>query len=245
MAGSPSSTSSSTNARWCRAGGLRSRPLARARSCSTNCESTWPDPWGPVNVESAAWRWSAGRPRVALGLAFPSPRGLPGIVSFDGSWERQSYGATRSSGDATLMREERRRIGVHLGDWLTSRLRWQTGVTFDRLRAYGALDQNRSDARDYLAVESTVDAAPGRRPPRRGGVRRMVDALRRWCSIRYGRTAGGVAFDRRRGRSILVRRDRDSGSRAARRRLRCGKARAPARGAAGCSALTRSSAAAC
>ncbi len=113
-------------------------------------------PLGAGEQASAAWRWSAGRPRVALGLAYPSPRGLPGIVSVDGSWERQSYGATASSGDATHLREERRRIGVHLGDWLTHRIRWQTGVTFDRLRAYGELDQSRSGTRDYLAVESTI-----------------------------------------------------------------------------------------
>jgi hypothetical protein len=141
---------------------------------------------GPLGVgerASAAWRWSAGRPRVALGLAYPSPRGLPGIVSFDGSWERQSYGATASSGDATLVREERRRVGVRLGDWLTSWLRWQTGVTLDRSRAYGELDQGRPDGRTYLAVESTVDA-------RLAGDRLAVAASGGW----WAPVAGGTQF---------------------------------------------------
>jgi hypothetical protein len=140
-------------------------------------------PLGAGEQASAAWRWSAERPRVALELAYPSPRGLPGIISFDGSWERQSYGAAAAAGDATLMREERRRIGVHLGDWLTSRLRWQTGVTFDRLRAYGALDQIGSDARNYLAVESTVDV-------RLAGDRLALEASGGWWTP----FAGGARF---------------------------------------------------
>jgi hypothetical protein len=140
-------------------------------------------PLGAGEQASAAWRWSAERPRVALGLAYPSPRGLPGIVSFDGSWERQAYGATASSGDATQIREERRRIGVHLGDWLTSRLRWQTGVTFDRLHAYGEPDQSRSHARNYLAVESTVAV-------RLAGDRLALEASRGW----WMPFAGGARF---------------------------------------------------
>jgi hypothetical protein len=103
-------------------------------------------PLGEGELASAAWRWSAGRPRVALGLALPSPQWLPGIVSFDTSWERQSYDATPSSDDATLVREERRSVGLHVADWSTSWLRWQTGATLDRF-----------GARDYLAVENSLD----------------------------------------------------------------------------------------
>ncbi|MCX6538486.1 MAG: C39 family peptidase [Acidobacteria bacterium] len=114
-------------------------------------------PLGAGEVESALWRWAAKRPAVALGLALPSPQWLPGIISFDASWERQSYGATPSSNDATLVREERRRVGLNLADWSTSWLRWQTGAALDRLREYGDLDQNRFDARDYLALESTLN----------------------------------------------------------------------------------------
>jgi hypothetical protein len=95
---------------------------------------------------------------VSLGLAMPSLLGLPGIVSIDGSWERQSYDATPSAGAATLVREERRRVGLQLGDWSTSWLRWQTGAALDHLREYGDSDQDRLDSRDYLSVDGTLHA---------------------------------------------------------------------------------------
>jgi hypothetical protein len=35
------------------------------------------------------------------------------------------------------VREERRRVGLQLGEWSTSWLRWQTGAALDHLRAGG------------------------------------------------------------------------------------------------------------
>jgi len=113
---------------------------------------------GGGEVASAAWRWSSGRPRLSLGLALPSPGGLPGIVSIDGAWERQSYDATPASGAATLVREERRRVGLQLADWSTSWLRWQSGAALDHLREYGGPDQTGPDTRDYLSVDGTLNA---------------------------------------------------------------------------------------
>ena len=113
---------------------------------------------GEGELASVAWRWSSGRPRVSLGLALPSPRGLPGIVSIDGSWEQQSYDATPASVAATLVREERRRVGLQLGDWSTGWLRWQTGAALDHLREYGGPDQTGLDTRDYLSVDGTLNA---------------------------------------------------------------------------------------
>ena len=43
-----------------------------------------------------AWRWSHARPRVAMSFALPSPFSLPGILTLDGLWERQSYEAATS-----------------------------------------------------------------------------------------------------------------------------------------------------
>jgi hypothetical protein len=114
-------------------------------------------PLGAGELTSAAWRWSAGRPRVVLGLALPSPRWLPGIVSFEGSWERQSYDEAPSSSGLTRVIEERRRVGLHVSDWSTSWLRWQTGAALDRLREYDDGGENPLDTRNYLAVESAVD----------------------------------------------------------------------------------------
>jgi hypothetical protein len=114
-------------------------------------------PLGAGEMESVAWRWATGRPRVMLGLALPSPQWLPGILSIDALWERQSYDTTPSSQDAIVVREERSRVGLHVADWSTSWLRWQTGAALDRLREYRDLGQTRSGARNYLAVESSLD----------------------------------------------------------------------------------------
>ena len=138
---------------------------------------------GAGEVETVEWRWLAGRPRVALALALPSPQWLPGVAVFDASWERQSYEATPSSDHAGLVRDERRRIGVHLAEWSSSRIRWQTGAALDRLREYSDLGQPRFDARDYLAVESTLDV-------RRAGDRLALVASTGW----WAPLAGGNRF---------------------------------------------------
>lgn len=112
---------------------------------------------GAGELASAAWRWSAGRPRVAVGLSLPSPQGLPGIVSVEWSWEEQSYAATPLSDTTAPAREGRRRLELHVADWPTSWLRWQAGASLDRLREYDDLGRQRPDARDYLAVEGQLD----------------------------------------------------------------------------------------
>jgi len=112
---------------------------------------------GKGELVSGAWRWRANRPRVALGLALPSPPGLPGLLSFDASWERQAYDATPALLGATTTREERVRAGLRLSDWSTRWLRWQTGAALDHLRAYDVLGEDRFAKRHHVAAESTVD----------------------------------------------------------------------------------------
>lgn len=102
-------------------------------------------PQGAGELTSAAWRWSAGRPRVAVSLAWPSLLGLPGITTVDGSWERQSYDSPMAEDDATLVREERRRVGFSVSDWSTSWLRWRAGIALDRV------------PHDYLAAETGIE----------------------------------------------------------------------------------------
>jgi hypothetical protein len=115
-------------------------------------------PLGAGDLESVSWRWSAERPRVEVGLALPSPKGS-GTVSLDASWEEQSYDAAPSSVAATVLREPRRRVGLHVADWSTSWLRWQTGAALDTLREHDDLDgtETRFQPRDYLGVESALD----------------------------------------------------------------------------------------
>ena len=112
---------------------------------------------GAGEVHSVAWRWSANRPRLALGLALPSPRWFPGILSIEGSWERQSYSPASASTDDAPRRETRRRAGLRLSDWLTSWLRWQAGGALDHLREYDAASETDVVPRRYFAAESTID----------------------------------------------------------------------------------------
>lgn len=116
-----------------------------------------PGPTGSGELASAAWRWEPGRPRVALGLALPSPQWFSGIVSVEGSWERQSYGVRWASGDPTTEREVRRRVSLQAADWSTSWLRWQAGAAADRLPEPGSSTDVPTGQRDYLALESSFD----------------------------------------------------------------------------------------
>ena len=113
---------------------------------------------GAGEVASAAWRWSAGRPRVTLGLAMPAPWRMPGILSIDGSWERQTYDATPESAAETLVSEERVRAGLRVADWAASWLRVETGAALDHLSEYVETGAPRAVSRDYLAVESSISA---------------------------------------------------------------------------------------
>ncbi len=114
-------------------------------------------PWDAGDMEHLLWRWSAARPRVSFDVAVPSSRWVSGVVSFEGLWERQSYGAAPASPDAAPVRESRRRVGLRLTEWRTSRIQWQAGAALDRLREYGARDSSRVNARDYLALTSGLD----------------------------------------------------------------------------------------
>lgn len=78
---------------------------------------------------TAAWRWKSARPRVVAAAAFPAPAWLPGIVTFDAVWDRQTYAAGA--------RESRRRLVVGLSDWATGRVRWHAGLGTDRFDGRG------------------------------------------------------------------------------------------------------------
>jgi len=108
----------------------------------------------------AGWRWSMARPRVEVGIALPSPGRLPGIVSFDAAWERQSYASVATSDSNMTDRESRRRAGLHLEDWATDWLRWQVGAALDR---FGDRDYASADAaldlrllHDHIAIASSA-----------------------------------------------------------------------------------------
>lgn len=105
---------------------------------------------------TAAWRWSPGRPRLAMSLAVPAVSWLPGITTVDGSWERQDYAAP------AVVRLERRHAGLQVADWASNTLQWSAGVGFDRWNDEGAasagasLDTRLLDDRVSLAAETAV-----------------------------------------------------------------------------------------
>jgi len=123
---------------------------------------------------SVAWRWDEERPRVAFGLAFPSPPGLPGVVSLETAWDRQSY---PSAG------ERRRRTALQLSDWSASWLRWETGVALDRFddRGHASLE---AGLEVRLAGDRVALAASGSGWVPLGGGRRFGTAgfLSAWRS---------------------------------------------------------------
>lgn len=88
------------------------------------------------------WRWLAGLPRLEAGLAMPAPGHLPGVLSFDAAWEKQSYAANA----ADVTSETRRRAALHLSDWATGRLQWRASAALDRFGTSGT-------AHDYVAID--------------------------------------------------------------------------------------------
>jgi hypothetical protein len=137
-------------------------------------------PTGSGERWGAAWRWWESRPRLAFAVAVPSPSMLPGVVTVEGSWERQSYGVPVGSGasGATVTRnDERRRAALRVADWATSRLRWEAGVAVDRwvddshAAIEGGIDVRLAGDRLSLGIDAGAwtPAGSGRRFAR-GGV---------------------------------------------------------------------------
>ena len=109
-------------------------------------------------VTTGTYRWSSNRPRVGGQFAVPAPGGLPGVLRFDGSWERQSY-LPDLAGDPLIV-QPRVRAGVNVSDWITGMLRWQLGAAFDRIAStnYAGIDANLNArfAGDHVAAIASV-----------------------------------------------------------------------------------------
>lgn len=110
---------------------------------------------GRGDAAHVAWRWTANRPRVEVGVALPSPHPLPGVLSVDFSHERQSYATT----DGRVV-ESRRGVGLSMSDWWSSRRRWQSSLALDvfdnvdHVAAGGTLEQRLADDRLAFTVEA-------------------------------------------------------------------------------------------
>ncbi len=91
-------------------------------------------PTGSGELWTAAWRWWENRPRLGFGVAVPSAFGLPGVMTIEGFWERQSYQTSGplAAGAPAIAEDERRRAALSVSDWRTGHLRWQAGAALDR-----------------------------------------------------------------------------------------------------------------
>ncbi|MGE4068840.1 MAG: papain-like cysteine protease family protein [Vicinamibacterales bacterium] len=85
-------------------------------------------PTGSGELWSGAWRYWRERPRVAFGIALPSPGRLPGVTRIEAAWERQSYAG---AGVRAPVRLSHRHAAARLSDWRTGVLRWEAGAVLD------------------------------------------------------------------------------------------------------------------
>ena len=108
-------------------------------------------PTGSGELWTGAWRWWEARPRVSVALAVPAFAWLPGVTTFEGSWERPSYVAPEG-----VRQVSHRRVALTVTEWATSRVRWNGGVALDRWAedSYVAVDTgvDLRLARDHLSV---------------------------------------------------------------------------------------------
>lgn len=111
----------------------------------------------------ASWRFAERRQKVSAGLAFPSPRWLPGITTFSAMFEDQTYTSSAIGGE--LIPESRRRAGLELSDWASGWLKWNVGAAFDRFNDSehfaidGALSARTADDRAALTLSAGVWAS--------------------------------------------------------------------------------------
>ncbi|MCA1560125.1 MAG: C39 family peptidase [Acidobacteria bacterium] len=85
---------------------------------------------GGGEMWTASWRWWRQRPRVAFGLAAPA--------WFGGVWNLQVFDDRQTYGTPAAETQERRSgASLALSDWITPRIRLETGLGVDRWRARG------------------------------------------------------------------------------------------------------------
>lgn len=161
-------------------------------------------PTGSGEVVTASLRWWERRPRVALALVTPSPAGLPGNISVDIAWERQTYRVAAPDDPGRTEQWTRRRGGVRMGDWLTPWLRWEAGLAIDtwRGRRHGAvsLALDTRAAGDRLAIIAEAGGWSPRGVTRgfavagtRASWRSSTDTTRSSWQIESGASVAGTA----------------------------------------------------
>jgi hypothetical protein len=75
----------------------------------------------------ARWRWETARPYVGARLELPGRLAWPGVWTFEGFRERQTFAVA----DAPFETERRRRAGIGFEGWLVSALSMSFGVAYE------------------------------------------------------------------------------------------------------------------
>jgi len=83
------------------------------------------NPTGGGDVAGVTWRWWEHRPMVSGFYAAPAPARIGGVWRVDASRETQTFGRVP-------FEETRTRAGLTIGNWLTARTRFTSGVAFER-----------------------------------------------------------------------------------------------------------------
>jgi predicted double-glycine peptidase len=154
---------------------------------------------GEGEAAYVSWRYAEHRPRVAAGLAFPSPRWLPGITSFSAMWEEQNY-AMLPAGNPALLRETRRRAGIDVADWASGWLKWQAGGALDRFDDAGFAAANASLlARlpgDRMALSASAESWSPLSNGSRFATMAVRAAVRSTTDLRRPMVSASAAFQR-------------------------------------------------
>ena len=118
-------------------------------------------PSGGGELWTAAWRWWERRPRVAFGLAAPSPFG--GVWSLEAFGERQTYGRP-----GVEIEERRRGATLMASDWVSGALKLEAGTSLERWDAgstaslHGGLERVFADGLAAATLSGTLMAGAHR-----------------------------------------------------------------------------------
>ena len=116
---------------------------------------------GNGEMWTANWRWRTARRRLALLLAIPAGGSRAGLWQVEASRAEQAYATPTPDHATARVREERHRVGLSLGNWITADLRVDAGIALDTWDGCGTWVSFGGGARamsahDRVAIEATV-----------------------------------------------------------------------------------------
>jgi len=119
--------------------------IAGRAAVSRELGSDFDNVLGQGTTVGAAWRWPQPRPRLGATLSLPAPAPLLGTITIDAFGEAQSYAVAGAAGPH-VVREDRQRLLVDFGRWLSTQTWIDGGAGFDRF-----------SSSDFLATYAAVE----------------------------------------------------------------------------------------